>query len=71
MRISVLASVFAAVTFMATGATADDLHRFSKAEMPFLVISKRTSSGWCQVCPEASWGGAGMRPSGLRLRQSG
>src|SRR5687768_16338063 len=30
-----------------------------------------TASAWCHVCPLSSCGGAGMRPFGSRLRQSG
>ena len=29
------------------------------SSMPYLVIKKRYESGWCQVCPVSSCGGAG------------
>jgi acetyl-CoA synthetase len=41
------------------------------APVPCLVTSNRWRSGWCQVWPVSSWGGAGSLPSGRRWRQSG
>ena len=38
---------------------------------PSLVRAKSTASGWCQVWPVASCGGAGRRSSGPGERQSG
>ena len=43
----------------------------AKAAVPNLVMSNNWRSGWCQVWPLASWGGAGSMPLGRRWRQLG